>query len=134
MPGPVLIIEDEPDIAEVLRYSLQRAGFQTLVARSGEEGLETALDHMNPPSFILLDPVLPGISGAETHRRLRSEPSTHRTPILIITAKGMESDNRAIIRLGANDYIVKPFSVRQVVAQVRSLLSTDYTDSINQSV
>ena len=124
MPGPVLIIEDEPDIAEVLRYSLHRAGFQTLVARSGEEGLQTALDHTNPPSLILLEPVLPGITGAETHQRLRSEPLTHRIPILIITAKGMESDSRSNMRLGANDYVVKPFSVRKIVAQVRSLLQS----------
>ncbi|HET6977379.1 MAG TPA: response regulator [Pyrinomonadaceae bacterium] len=122
MPGPVLVIEDEPDIAEVLRYSLQSAGFQTLVARNGEEGLQTALDPTNRCSLILLDSYLPGLSGADTHRRLRSEPLTHRTPIIIIGPKGMEFDTGTLIRPGAHDYIVKPFSVRKVVAQVRSLL------------
>jgi len=120
--GPVLIIEDEPDIAEMLRYSLRREGFETRVVHTGEEGIRAALDYRNSPSLILLDPSLPGISGAETYRQLRSQSSIHSTPILIITAKGVEFDVKANIRLGTNDYIVKPFSVREVVVLVRSLL------------
>jgi DNA-binding response OmpR family regulator len=127
MAGPVLIIEDDPDIAEVLRYSLEKATFKTRVAFTGEEGLKASLDHTNLPSIILLDLLLPGMKGTEICQRLRKEPATHRTPILIITAKAFEIDLSTSLKLGANDYIVKPFSVREVVARVRSLLPRDFT-------
>jgi two-component system, OmpR family, phosphate regulon response regulator PhoB len=123
MPGHILIIEDEPDIAEVLRYGLGRAGFETQAALTGEEGLNASLDQVNPPSLILLDLLLPGMTGTEICRRLRSEPPTRSTPILIMTAKAMENEIDTSLRLGANDFIVKPFSIRDVVARVRSLLS-----------
>lgn len=122
MTGPVLIIEDEPDIAEVLRYSLEKAGFNTRSVLTGEEGLNASLDRTNPPSLILLDLLLPGMNGLELCRRLRNEPATQRTPIVIITAKALPSDIRTSLHLGANDYFTKPFSVREVVGQVRSLL------------
>ena len=80
--GPVLIIEDEPDIAEVLRYSLEKAGFNTRAVLTGEEGLNASLDRTNPPSLILLDLLLPGMSGMEICRRRRNEPTTHRNPIV----------------------------------------------------
>jgi len=122
MTGPVLIIEDEPDIAEVLRYSLEKAGFNTRSVLTGEEGLNASLDRTNPPSLILLDLQLPGMNGLEICRRLRNEPATQRTPIVIITAKTLPSDISTSLLLGANDYFAKPFSVREVVGQVRSLL------------
>jgi two-component system alkaline phosphatase synthesis response regulator PhoP len=122
MTGPVLIIEDEPDIAEVLRYSLERAGFNTRSVLTGEEGLNASLDRTNPPSLILLDLLLPGMNGLEICRRLRNEPATQRTPIVIITAKALPSDIRTSLQLGANHYFAKPFSVREVVGHVRSLL------------
>lgn len=125
MPGHILIIEDEPDIAEVLRYGLERAGFETRSSLTGEEGLNASLDQVNPPSLILLDLLLPGMTGTEICRRLRSEPATRSTPILIMTAKAMENEIDTSLRLGANDFIVKPFSIRAVVAQVRSLLSIE---------
>jgi len=123
MAGPVLIIEDDPDIAEVLVYSLERATFNTRVATTGEEGLKASLDRVNPPSIILLDLLLPGMKGTELCRRLRVEPSTSSTPIVVITAKAFEVDLNASLALGANDYIVKPFSVRDVVARVQSLVN-----------
>ena len=122
MTGPILIIEDEPDIAEVLSYSLERAGFKTRAVFTGEEGLSASLDRTNPPSLILLDLLLPGMTGMELCRRLRKEPATVGTPILILTAKALPADINTSLQLGANDYIVKPFSVREVVGQVRSLL------------
>jgi two-component system alkaline phosphatase synthesis response regulator PhoP len=122
MTGPGLIIEDEPDIAEVLRYSLERAGFNTRSVLTGEEGLNASLDRTNPPSLILLDLLLPGMNGLEICRRLRNEPATQRTPIVIITAKALPSDIRTSLQLGANHYFAKPFSVREVVGHVRSLL------------
>ena len=130
MAGPVLIIEDEPDIAEVLSYSLEKAGFKTRAVFTGEEGLNASLDPTNPPSLILLDLLLPGMTGIEICRRLRTEPATLDTPIVIITAKALPADITTSLELGVNEFIVKPFSVREVVGQVRSLLlnseSSDY--------
>ena len=130
MAGPVLIIEDEPDIAEVLSYSLERAGFTTRTVFTGEEGLHASFDPVNPPSLILLDLLLPGMTGMEICRRLRKEPATLDTPIVIITAKALPADVTTSLELGVNDFIVKPFSIREVVGQVRSLLlnreSQDY--------
>ena len=120
--APVLIIEDEPDIAEVLRYSLEKAGFNTRAVLTGEEGLKASLDRTNPPSLILLDLLLPGMNGMEICRRLRHEPTTHRTPIVIITATALPAYISTSLQLGADDYIVKPFSVREVVRQVCLLL------------
>ena len=121
MAGLVLIIEDDPDIAEVLRYSLEKERFRTRVALTGEDGLKASFDLTNPPSVILLDLLLPGMRGTEICRRLRSEPPTLRTPIVIITAKAFENDRLTSLELGANDFIVKPFSIREVVTRVRSL-------------
>ena len=123
MAGPVLIIEDDPDIAEVLVYSLEKATFKTRVATTGEEGLQASLDRDDPPSIILLDLLLPGMRGTELCRRIRVEPTTSSTPIVVITAKASEIDLNTALRLGANDYIVKPFSVRDVIARVQSLVN-----------
>jgi len=106
----------------VLRYSLEKAGFNTRSVLTGEEGLNASLDRTNPPSLILLDLLLPGMNGLEICRRLRNEPATQRIPIVIITAKALPSDIRTSLQLGANDYFAKPFSVREVVGKVRSLL------------
>jgi DNA-binding response OmpR family regulator len=122
MNRPVLIVEDEPDIAEGLRYNLERAGLAVAVAETGEKGLELALDRNNPPLLIILDLMLPGMSGQELCRRLRREPRTRRTPVIILTARGSESERVAGLELGADDYVTKPFSVRELVARVRAVL------------
>jgi DNA-binding response OmpR family regulator len=122
MPKPVLIIEDDPDIAENLRYNLERDGLETRVASTGELGLAAALDARNPPSLIILDLMLPGMSGTELCRRLRREVATRRTPIIILTARTSEVDRVAGLDLGADDYITKPFSVRELMARVRAVL------------
>src|ERR1044071_9512962 len=119
---PVLIVEDEPDIAEGLRYNLEREGLRAVVAASGEKGLEMALDRNNPPALILLDLMLPRMSGTELCRRLRREPATRRTPIIMLTARGSEAERVAGLELGADDYVTKPFSVRELVARVRAVL------------
>jgi CheY-like chemotaxis protein len=93
MTRPVLIVEDKPDIAEGLRYNLEREGLPALVAETGEKGLAAALDKENPPALILLDLMLPGMSGAELCRRLRREPQTRRTPIIMPTARGPEVED-----------------------------------------
>ncbi len=122
MSKPVLIIEDDPDIAEGIRYNLERDGLEARVVLTGEQGLSAALDAKNPPSLILLDLMLPGMSGTELCRRLRREPSTRRIPIIMLTAKATEADRVAGLDLGADDYISKPFSVRELMARVRAVL------------
>lgn len=119
---PVLIVEDEPDIAEGIRYNLEREGLRAVWAASGEKGLELALDRNNPPALILLDLMLPGMSGMELCRRLRREPATRKTPIIMVTARASEADVAAGLALGADDYVSKPFSVRELVARVRAVL------------
>jgi DNA-binding response OmpR family regulator len=119
---PVLIVEDEPDIAEGLRYNLEREGMAVVVADTGEKGLAAALDRSNPPCLILLDLMLPGMSGTELCRRLRREPQTRRTPVIILTARGAESERVEGLELGADDYVTKPFSVRELIARVRAVL------------
>jgi DNA-binding response OmpR family regulator len=122
MPKPVLIVEDDPDIAEGLRYNLEREGLETRVALTGEQGLQAALDTKSPPALIILDLMLPGMSGTELCRRLRREPATRRTPIIMLTARTSEADRVAGLDLGADDYISKPFSVRELMARVRAVL------------
>ena len=120
--GPVLIVEDDPDIAEVLRYVLENENFETRVAHTGEEGLLACLDKHNPPLLILLDLLLPGMSGVELCRRLRKESLTRNTPVLIVSAKAGDKEIAASRELGVEDYIIKPFSVREIIARVNSLL------------
>lgn len=122
MTRPVLIIEDDADIAEGLKYNLERDGLSTVIAATGEQGLVEALNQRNPPVLIILDLMLPGMSGSELCRRLRREPLTRRTPILMLTAKTSESDRVAGLDIGADDYITKPFSVRELLARVRAVL------------
>lgn len=122
MPRPALIIEDDPDIAESVRYNLKSAGFAPVVAATGEQGLNLALDAQNPPAIIILDLMLPGMNGMELCRRLRRETQTRLTPIIMLTAKTSEADRIAGLDLGADDYIAKPFSVRELLARVRAVL------------
>lgn len=126
----ILIVEDEPDIAESLHYNFKREGFRPLIAESGEKGLRLALDEKNPPSLIILDLMLPGMSGMELCRRLRREALTENTPIIMLTAKAAETDKIAGLELGADDYIVKPFSVKEVIARVRAVLRRVEKESV----
>jgi DNA-binding response OmpR family regulator len=129
----ILIVEDDPDIAESIRYNLEREGvFAAHVAPSGEEGLNIALGkgqikrggelHNLTPDLIVLDLNLPGMSGFELCRRFRTEEETRRTPIIMLTARTEESDKVRGLDLGADDYMTKPFSVRELVARVRAAL------------
>jgi DNA-binding response OmpR family regulator len=122
MARPVLIIEDDPDICESLKYNFEREGLSTVTAVTGEAGLAAALNEREPPALIVLDLMLPGMSGTELCRRLRREPATRRTPIIMLTAKASESDRVTGLDLGADDYITKPFSVRELLARVRAVL------------
>ncbi|MDQ1559437.1 MAG: two-component system, OmpR family, alkaline phosphatase synthesis response regulator PhoP [Pyrinomonadaceae bacterium] len=122
MSKPILIIEDDPDIAEGLRYNLEREGLEAIIAPTGEQGLAAALDTRRAPALIILDLMLPGMSGTELCRRLRREPATRRTPIMMLTARTDEADRVSGLDVGADDYITKPFSVKEVMARVRAVL------------
>ena len=130
MMHEILIIEDDADIAESLQYNFTREGFRPVIAESGEKGLRLALDEKHPPSLIILDLMLPGMSGMELCRRLRREPLTEKTPIIMLTAKAAETDKIAGLDTGADDYIVKPFSVKEVVARVRAVLRRVEKDAL----
>ena len=125
----ILIIEDERDLAELLAFNLQQAGFAATLAHDGAGGLAEAL--AQPPDLIILDLMLPGLLGTEVCRRLRREPATAGVPVLMLTARGAEFDRVAGFEVGADDYVVKPFSVREVVLRVKALLrrSSDSPDA-----
>ena len=116
----ITLIEDEPDIQEIVAYNLKREGFQVNTAFTGEVGL--TLIERKRPDLILLDLMLPGIDGLEVCRRIRARSETRDVPIIIVSAKGEESDVVLGLGLGADDYISKPFSPREVVARVRAVL------------
>lgn len=123
----ILIIEDDPDIQELLRYNLEREGFVTHVADSGEKGLEKAAARRH--ALILLDLMLPGTPGLEVCRQLRRQEQTKMTPLIMVTAKGEESDVVLGLELGADDYVAKPFSIRELIARIHSVLRrADSTD------
>ncbi len=118
---PILIVDDEPDIVDLLAINLAREGFVTHSAYTGAEGLELA--RRERPALIILDLMLPDMSGTEVCRRLRAEPGTRDTPIIMLTAKGEEIDRVVGFEVGADDYVVKSsFSVREMVLRVRALL------------
>jgi DNA-binding response OmpR family regulator len=130
MSESILIVEDDGDIAESLVYNLKREGFRTIVAESGEKGLRIALDERSTPSLVLLDLMLPGMTGLELCRRLRREETTEKIPIIMLTAKAAEADKIAGLDIGADDYVVKPFSTKEVVARVRAVLRRVEKDSM----
>ena len=129
MQQTILIVEDDADIAEGLQYNLKREGFRVAVAESGEKGLRLAMDEKNAPSLILLDLMLPGMSGMELCRRLRKETLTQKTPIIMLTAKAAEGDKILGLDIGADDYIAKPFSIKEVIARVRAVLRRSETET-----
>ena len=116
----ILLIEDEPDIAEVLQYNLEKEGFQVETARRGDLGLEALRREV--PDLLILDLMLPGIDGLELTRLLKRDPATSRLPIVMLTARGEEVDRIVGLELGADDYISKPFSPREVVLRVKAVL------------
>ena len=122
MKERILIVEDDPDIAESLRYNLKREGLRADVAESGEKGYRLALDPHSAPSLIVLDLMLPGMSGTELCQRLRNKPAREKTSIIILTAKASEGDKILGLELGADDYMTKPFSVKELLARIRAVL------------
>jgi len=120
MPSKILVVEDERDIADLLRYHLEREGFRVVTAASGSQALREV--ERERPDLVLLDLMIPEGDGLEVCRRLRAAPVTARLPILMLTARAEEVDRVLGLELGADDYVTKPFSPREVMARVKGLL------------
>ncbi|MEO5350939.1 MAG: response regulator transcription factor [Magnetococcus sp. YQC-3] len=125
----ILIVEDEEDLLATLEYNLRREGYLTHGFATGEQGLEWALQH-GPPGLALLDVMLPGISGIEVCYRLRSHERTRDTPIVFLTARGEDVDRVIGFELGADDYVVKPFNVRELLLRIRAVLRRSGQDAL----
>jgi two-component system phosphate regulon response regulator PhoB len=120
MTARILIVEDEAPLAEMLRYNLESEGFVVSHAETGEEAEMFLAEER--PDLVLLDWMLPAVSGIELCRRIRSKPETRTVPILMLTARGEESDRIRGLATGADDYVVKPFSLPELMARVKAIL------------
>ncbi len=120
MPARILVVEDEPAIQELLAINLQQAGHETISALTAEQGYAQVQQAL--PDLILLDWMLPGMSGLEFARRLRANPRTQAVPIIMLTAKAEERDKLAGLETGADDYMVKPFSTKELNARIKAVL------------
>jgi len=121
MPKPtVLIVEDEPDIAELIKFHCEREGCEAKVVGSGKAALDVV--KREPPDLLILDLMLPDVGGIEICRRVKQWAETRDVPVVMVTAKGEESDVVAGLEIGADDYVVKPFSPRVLMARVRAVL------------
>jgi phosphate regulon transcriptional regulator PhoB len=119
-PKKILVVEDEPDIRKLVHYNLAQERFMVLEAEDGEKALKTI--QREKPDLIILDLMLPGLSGLELCRNLRQRPETAQLPILMLTAKASEADRVVGLEMGADDYLTKPFSPRELVARVKAIL------------
>lgn len=118
--GKILIVDDEKSIVEAVRYALEKEGFRTVTAYDGARAVEAA--RRDPPDLILLDWMLPGLDGLEVCRLLKQSDRTRAIPILMLTVKAGETDKVLGLEMGADDYLTKPFSLRELVARVKALL------------
>jgi len=132
MTGRILIIEDEHDIVQLLEYNLHREGFEVTAVHSGEDGLQAASSY--PPDLILLDLMLPGLDGLDVCKKLKADNTTAPIPVIMLTAKAEEADVVTGLEVGADDYIVKPFSPRVLIARVRAVLRRRVSDDKRPSV
>src|SRR6202023_2169525 len=128
MSARILIVEDEEPLTLLLRYNLEAEGYEVDIAARGDDA-EVRLKE-SPPDLVVLDWMLPGISGIELCRRLRARTDTERLPIIMLTARGEESERVRGLATGADDYIVKPFSVPELLARIRSLLRRARPESV----
>lgn len=116
----ILVIEDEPSQVEILRFNLHQEGFDVRVSMDGEAGVQAAIE--DPPDLILLDWMLPNLSGIEVCRLLRRKKETREIPVLMLTARSEERDKIRGLDIGADDYITKPYSIRELIARIHSAL------------
>ena len=127
MKGTILVVDDEPDVIELVAYNLKQAGYNVVAAKDGSEAL--AKIKSAPPNLILLDVMLPEMDGLEVCKVLRKETATATIPIIMLTAKAAEIDRVLGLELGADDYLTKPFSPRELVLRVKKLLERSRVDS-----
>lgn len=132
MPAKVMVVEDEEVLVELLSYNLKAEGFDVAVAMRGEEA-EVAVGE-EKPDLILLDWMLPGVSGIELCRRLRAAAGTRAIPILMLTARAEEADRVRGLATGADDYVVKPFSVPELMARVKALIRRSHPERIADAI
>lgn len=125
----ILVIEDEHDIQELVKYNLVKEGYPVNLADTGEQGIKLA--RSESPGLILLDLMLPGIDGLEVCKALKGDTKTAHIPIVMLTAKGEEADIVAGLEIGADDYITKPFSPRVLIARIRALLRREAKESVD---
>ena len=131
----ILVVDDETDILELVEYNLTRAGYRAACVTTGESALARARSHA--PDLIVLDLMLPGVDGLEVCRQLKAEPAMRAIPVVMLTARGEEADVVAGLELGADDYVVKPFSPRVLVARIRAVLRRRQrwaSDDANRSI
>ncbi|MBK9266501.1 MAG: response regulator [Polyangiaceae bacterium] len=128
----ILVIEDEPALLKVLDYNFKQAGHEVLLAPRGSEGLRLARERH--PDVVLLDQMLPDVQGTEVCRTLQLDPGTRDVPIVFVTAKGDEVDRIVAFELGAVDYVVKPFSVRELVLRVQAILRRSKSTAQTQRI
>lgn len=132
MPETILVIEDEEDVTDLIRYHLKKAGFRVLIAGDGLSGLEVAAaEH---PDVIILDLMLPRLNGLEVAKRLRDQDRTSSTPLLILSAKGEPESRIKGLELGADDYLPKPFSPRELVLRIQALLRRSTAPAATESI
>ena len=132
MAASILIVEDEPAIHQLLAYNFEAEGFRARVVETGEEVHAAITQEM--PDLVLLDWMLPGLSGIEVCRLIRARAETQKLPIIMLTARGEEAERVRGLATGADDYIVKPFSVPEVVARVRSILRRSKPESVAEEL
>lgn len=119
MSAKILLVEDDPSLTELICYNLEQEGFEVLVEMDGEEGLMSA--QSNTPDLILLDWMLPNLSGIEICRRIRRDKSTQNIPVIMLTARSEENDRIRGLDTGADDYITKPFSPKELTARIKAM-------------
>ncbi len=132
MAKTVLVIDDEPELVKLIDYNLTKAGYLVLTAKDGEAGLAAARRHA--PDLAILDVMMPGLDGFEVCKRLRQDPGTSALPILMLTAKAEEADRVLGLELGADDYLTKPFGVRELQARVKALLRRAEAQGVSSEV
>jgi two-component system phosphate regulon response regulator PhoB len=132
MNQQILIVEDEQDIVQVLEFALRQAGFETVVAPDGETARARIAQRL--PDLVLLDLMLPDVPGIEICKQLKGSPKTRHIPVLMLTARGEEIDRVLGFELGADDFVTKPFSVRELVLRIKAILRRNNSEPVRDRV
>jgi len=127
----IVVVEDDQDILQLLAYNMQASGFEVLTSRDGFEALSVVRRSL--PDLVILDLMLPSLDGFEVCKELKRDPETKRIPILMLTARGEEVDRIVGLELGADDYVVKPFSPRELILRVRAILRRSTSDNAGEN-